>query len=136
MKRSFLVFFVLLLCTGCGKPTENGKTELIVFAAASLTETVSEIAAQYESAHPDVSIVLNFVICFAAIPFMTITIALMQIVVSSNDPVYQIALCVPAITAFTLAASVALRRIRFPKTGFFLQFLGPVLFVLTLILTR
>ena len=82
------------------------------------------------------SIVLNFVICFAAIPFMTITIALMQIVVSSNDPVYQIALCVPAITAFTLAASVALRRIRFPKTGFFLQFLGPVLFVLTLILTR
>ena len=67
---------------------------------------------------------------------MTITIALMQIVVSSNDPAYQIALCVPAITAFTLAASVALRRIRFPKTGFILQFVGPMLFVLTLFFTE
>jgi hypothetical protein len=65
--------------------------------------------------------------------FMTITIILMQIVVSSNDPVYQIALCVPAITAFTLAASVALRRIRYTKAGFFVQFIGPVLFALPLI---
>ena len=83
-----------------------------------------------------ISIVLNLVICFAAIPIMTILIALMQIVVSSSDPIYQIALCVPAITAFTLAASVALRRIRYTKTGFFLQLIGPVLFVLTLILSE
>ena len=83
-----------------------------------------------------VSILLNFLICLAAIPFMTFTIVLMQIVVSIDDPAYQIALCVPAITAFTLAASVALRRIRFTKTGFFLQLIGPVLFVLTLILSE
>ena len=83
-----------------------------------------------------ISIVLNLVICFAAIPFMTILIALMQIVVSSSDPIYQIALCVPAITAFTLAASVGLRRFRYTKTGFFLQLVGPVLFVLTLILSE
>ena len=82
-----------------------------------------------------VSILLNFLICLAAIPFMTFTIVLMQIVVSIDDPAYQIALCVPAITAFTLAASVALRRIRFTKTGFFLQLIGPVLFVLALILS-
>ena len=82
-----------------------------------------------------VSIVLNILICLAAIPFMTFTIVLMQIVVSVDDPAYQIALCVPAITAFTLAASVALRRVRFAKTGFFLQFVGPVLFVLTLFLS-
>ena len=83
-----------------------------------------------------VSILLNFLICLAAIPFMTVTIALLQIVVSTDNPAYQIALCVPAITAFTLAASVALRRVRFAKTGFFLQFVGPVLFVLTLILSE
>ena len=83
-----------------------------------------------------VSILLNILICLAAIPFMTFTIVLMQIVVSIDDPAYQIALCVPAITAFTLAASVALRRIRFTKTGFFLQLIGPVLFVLTLILSE
>ena len=83
-----------------------------------------------------VSILLNILICLAAIPFMTFIIFLMQIVVSIDDPVYQIDLCVPAITAFTLAASVALRRIRFTKTGFFLPFAGPVLFVLTLILSE
>jgi hypothetical protein len=79
------------------------------------------------------SIVMNFVICLAAIPFMTFTVALMQIVMSSDDLVYQTALCIPALTAFTVAASIALRRIRFTKTGFFLPFVGPVLFVLTLI---
>lgn len=83
-----------------------------------------------------VSIVLNFVICLTVLPFMTFTIALLQIVVSTDDLAYQLALCVPAITAFTLAASVALRRIRFTKTGFFLQFIGPVLFVLMLILSE
>lgn len=82
-----------------------------------------------------ISIVLNAVICLAAIPFMSITISLMPIVASAEDPVYQIALCVPAITAFTLAASIALRRIRFTKTGFFLPFIGPVLFALTLVLS-
>ena len=81
------------------------------------------------------SIVLNFIICLAAIPFMTLTIALMQIVVSIDALAYQIALCVPVITAFTLAASVALRRARFSKTGFFLQFVGPVVFALTLVLS-
>ena len=114
---------------------------LVMLAVGMLTILVSMIFVKRESTVPyntldKFSIALNFVICFAAIPFMTILIALMQIVVSSSDPIYQIALCVPAITAFTLAASVALRRIRYTKTGFFLQLSGPVLFVLTLILSE
>ena len=79
------------------------------------------------------SIVMNFVICFAAIPFMTFAAALMQIVMSGDELAYQIALCIPALTAFTVAASITLRRIRFTKAGFFVQFIGPVLFMLSLI---
>ncbi len=36
------------------------KKEIIVFAAASMTETMNQIKASYESAHPNVSIVYNF----------------------------------------------------------------------------
>lgn len=79
------------------------------------------------------SIVMNFIICFAAIPFMTFIAALMQITVSGDELAYQTLLCIPAFTAFTVTASIALRRIRFPKTGFFVQFAGPVLFMLPLI---
>ena len=79
------------------------------------------------------SIVLNCLICFAVRPFMTFITTLMQITVSGDEFGYQIALCVPSLTAFTVAASIALRRICFTKTGFFVQFIGPVLFALPLI---
>ena len=79
------------------------------------------------------SIVMNFVICIVALPFMTFVTALMQITMSGEELLYQIALCIPALTAFTVAASVTFRRIRFTKVGFFVQFVGPVLFVLPLI---
>lgn len=36
------------------------QTEIVVFAAASMTETLTEIKGLYESAHPDVNIVYNF----------------------------------------------------------------------------
>ena len=74
------------------------------------------------------SIVLNCAVCFAAIPFVTFTTALMQIVMSGDELLYQIYLCIPALTAFTVAASIALRRHGFTKSGFFVQFVGPVLF--------
>ena len=79
------------------------------------------------------SIVLNCVICFAAIPFITFVTSFLQITMSGDELAYQIALCIPALTAFTVAASIALRRVRFTKAGFFVQFFGPVLFVLSLI---
>ncbi len=78
------------------------------------------------------SIVINCLICFAVIPFMVVIAALLQITMSSDELAYQIALCIPALTAFTVAGSIALRRIQFTKTGFFIQFVGPALFVLPL----
>ena len=45
------------LC-GCGKQEESG--ELIVFAAASMTETLTELGQRYEADHPGVKVVFNF----------------------------------------------------------------------------
>lgn len=81
-----------------------------------------------------ISVALNFIIGIAAIPFATLVILLMQIYVSGDELIYQMDLCIPAITAFTIAASIALRRKGFKKSGFLIQFIGPVLFVLLMIL--
>ena len=74
------------------------------------------------------SVLVNFAVCFLAIPFITICTAFLQLTMSTDNLLYQIFLCTPALTAFTVAASVTLRRNGFTKTGFFVQFVGPVLF--------
>jgi hypothetical protein len=80
------------------------------------------------------SMVLNGLIGLGAIPFMTLVIWLMDLYVSGTELMYRIDLCLPALTAFTLAASVALRRKRFAKSAVAVQLIGPILFVLMLIL--
>ena len=74
------------------------------------------------------SIIANFIIGIAAIPFITVVIFFLPLVIESGSLMYQIYLCIPALTAFTIAASVALRRKGFTKSGFFVQFVFPVLF--------
>jgi hypothetical protein len=81
-----------------------------------------------------ISVVLNFAVCFLAIPFFVICIAFMLATMGGEDIVTQIFLCTPAITAFTVAASIALRRNGFTKAGFFVQFAGPVLFFVPAVL--
>ena len=77
-----------------------------------------------------VSIVLNFVICFVVLPFITFVTAFLQITMGGDELSYQLCMCIPALTAFTVAASIGLRRTRFTKAGFLVLFIGPVLFVL------
>lgn len=59
---SLLVSVAVL--AGCGAEkqgaAEQGKTKLAVFAAASMTETMNEIAKAYQQEHPDIEIVYNF----------------------------------------------------------------------------
>lgn len=52
----------MAVLAGCGgqNGAEQGKTKLTVFAAASMTETMNEIAKAYQQEHPDVEIVYNF----------------------------------------------------------------------------
>ncbi len=74
------------------------------------------------------SIVVNFLICFMVIPFITVTIFFLPIVMDPGSLMYQLYLCVPVLTAFAIAVSVALRRKGFTKSGFLVQFVFPVLF--------
>ena len=62
MKRIFTILLAaVLLCAcfaGCRKDEPTG--EIVVFAAASMTETLTELGARYETAHPGVKLVFNF----------------------------------------------------------------------------
>ena len=62
-KFGFAVLSVALCMTfavtGCVK-TEPEQTEITVFAAASLTETLNQITENYKTVNPNVNIVCNF----------------------------------------------------------------------------
>lgn len=67
MKRylaCFLAACLLLSVGGCGAKNENAPreepVELIVFAAASMTETLTQLGEQYSTEHPEVTVVFNF----------------------------------------------------------------------------
>ena len=61
MKKLFSILLAILLCAVMGAaPAEAPKTELVVFAAASLTESLTEIKGRYEEANPDVVLDFNF----------------------------------------------------------------------------
>ena len=53
--------FLMAALTFCGAAfAATGKSELIVFAAASMTETLTQLKASYEAKHPGTVIVYNF----------------------------------------------------------------------------
>ena len=64
MKRwiAWLAVLCLFLCllVGCTRNTAPAPIELIVFGAASMTETLTELGEQYMADHPEVTIVFNF----------------------------------------------------------------------------
>ena len=61
MKRVIAVLLAVCLVLGiCGCSKKDEKVELIVFAAASMTETLNQIAEKYKSAAPNVTLVYNF----------------------------------------------------------------------------
>ena len=66
MKKSLALLLALCLILALAAPTafaeaeEEETVELIVFAAASMTETLTEIKDLYEEANPGVTIVYNF----------------------------------------------------------------------------
>lgn len=63
MKRAVSLLLIAALLCGCLAAcggTEAAKGELTVFAAASLTETLTELGKRFEAAHPGVKVVFNF----------------------------------------------------------------------------
>ncbi len=55
-----ILLAVTLGLTGCGSPTGDDTAELRVLAAASLTESFTELKGTFEQAHPGVSVSLSF----------------------------------------------------------------------------
>lgn len=54
---SAAMLFSAAACTSGGKPA---KTEILVFAAASMTETLTQIKDIYEARHPEITVTFNF----------------------------------------------------------------------------
>ena len=81
-----------------------------------------------------IGIVLNFISVFAVLPIISLAACLIQAYPTGPDWIYQAYLCVPPIIAFSIAASVALRRKGFGKSGFFVQFLGIIVEVILAVL--
>ena len=80
-----------------------------------------------------VSVVLNIVVMIVAFPFILIASALSEIVADASF-VQQFLYFAPALTAFGVAASVTLRRMGRKNISFWLQFVGPAVFALILVL--
>ena len=61
MKKTLTLILAAVLLFGiCSATAETPKTEVIVFAAASLTESLTQIEALYEAAHPEIDLIFNF----------------------------------------------------------------------------
>ena len=80
-----------------------------------------------------VSIVLNFIIAFTLVPFVTILGVFIDIEGGGPELYYQITYFIPAVSVLCIAASVALRRKGYGKSSLITQFIGPVIFALYLI---
>jgi hypothetical protein len=77
-----------------------------------------------------VSIILNFVISFTALPYFSVCAWFLDAMGDNESFFNQIMYFVPALTILSIAASVALRRKGYRKSGFFIQFVGVAVFVL------
>ena len=60
MKKVFALMLALALALGAFGAVAEEKAELIVFAAASMTETLTQIQALYAEAVPEVELIFNF----------------------------------------------------------------------------
>ncbi len=57
-----IIFLMMLAAIGCGRSDSesSSRTEILVSAAASLTDSLKEIELRYEKDHPDIAITFNF----------------------------------------------------------------------------
>lgn len=81
-----------------------------------------------------VSIVFNFVISFTLLPFVTIVAFFIDMEGGGPEFYYQAAYFIPSIIILCIAASVALRRKGYGILSLIIQFIGPVAFVVYLVL--
>ncbi|SFB30038.1 molybdate transport system substrate-binding protein [Lentibacillus halodurans] len=59
-KISVFLIIGLLLLAGCSNQEESNETEILVAAASSLSDTLSELKEAFESEHPGTTLTLNY----------------------------------------------------------------------------
>lgn len=74
------------------------------------------------------TVIANLFIGLMVIPFVTLVIFMFPLVIDEASIMYQIYLCIPALTAFGIAASISLRRKGLKISGLLVQFVFPLLF--------
>ena len=82
-----------------------------------------------------VSVVLNFLIAIVAFPFI-LMLSLLSEIVADTSIWQQFLYVTPALTVLGIGASVALRRLGCKRTGFGIQFAGPVIFALLILIVN
>ena len=81
-----------------------------------------------------VSIVLNFIIGFTLIPFVTILGVLIDIEGGGPELFYQVTYFIPTVVTLCIAASVALRRKGYGVKSLIAELIGPAVFAVYLII--
>ncbi len=81
-----------------------------------------------------VSIILNFVIGFTVIPFVSILAIFIDIEGGGPELYYQVLYFIPSLSMLCIAASVALRRKGYGVKALITELVGPIVFTLYLII--
>ena len=108
---------------------------LLVFFLLCLIFVRKDKALRY-SKLDKLGIAFNFLVGIVAVPFISLFCTMFGIVESSIELVNQIVYNIPSIAILCLALSVVFRRKGYSKTGFFIQFIGILPFVLIFVLER
>ena len=83
-----------------------------------------------------ISIILNYINGFVVVPFITFAAIICDISGSNDNILFQVLYFVPVIAILCIAVSIYLRRKGFGKSSLMVQFVGPLLFSLAVILSN
>jgi hypothetical protein len=82
-----------------------------------------------------IGVVINLLVAAVAFPFILIVSAFSEIL-GETSVMQQLLYLTPALTVAGLSASVVLRRRGYSPASFLIQFVGPVLFLLTVLIEK
>lgn len=106
---------------------------MLVFLILCLIFVRKEKDIEY-STFDKIGIVLNFVIGIVVLPFITLVCILHELIGGGADFLSQFTFTIPPLAILCLALSIVFRRKGYKRWGFFTQFGGSVLFVLSLLM--
>ena len=116
-----------LVFSGFTRLTRNNVLPMVIVSLLTLLACVILVKKDSEftaTALDKISVILNFVIGFVALPFTTIVGMFIDINGDASDPFSIATFFVPVLTGFGLAASVCLRRKGYKKASIAVQFIG------------